>query len=77
MIFVMAILIVQYFQFEWYPNTSNLNELEYYLAIKNGSRLLAADSRLKELFKAECYTLWIWPEKIWYHTKQKQMIAGL
>ena len=29
---------------------------------------------MKNLKNAACYVLWIWPEKTWYHTKQKQIV---
>ena len=58
MIFAMAILIVQYFQFKWYANNFKSNQFECYLAIT---------------IKIWMLPTWIWPEKSWYHRKQNQI----
>ena len=31
---------------------------------------------MKNLKSTTCYLFWIWPEKTWYHTKQKQIVRS-
>ena len=31
---------------------------------------------MKNLKSATCYLFWIWPEKTWYHTRQKQIVRS-